>query len=411
MPISINFNALKNYFSNVQHHALVKKKEHAKKEIQHFREHGKLGFMDLPTQTLPPGFLKLASKTAHGCKTLLVIGIGGSSLGAKAALSALEQKNKIEIVFLESPNPHTLETVFSKLDWKKTAVNVISKSGTTLETISIFLVVYEKLKKTLSKAKLKERIFVTTETNQEFLHHLSKEQGFTHFEIPKNVGGRFSVLSSVGLFPMAVSGLDIQALLKGADQMLQHPADAYRYAAFAYGCHTLLKRPLTVLFPYDERLSSFSDWFCQLWAESLGKTENSGPTPMKAIGPMDQHSLLQLFLDGPRNKWFTFLSFEEKRNTFKIKNTTPLPPHLKFLLGKTLSDIHQAECKATQETLAEFQNPLCQISAPHLNAETLGALFAFFELATVCAGHLYGINPLDQPAVEHIKEKTKKILS
>ena len=177
----------------------------------------------------------------------------------------------------------------------------------------------------------------------------------------------------------------------------------------AYGAHQLLKKPLTVFFPYDERLSLLGDWFCQLWAESLAKSESSGPTPLKAIGALDQHSLLQLFLQGPRDKWYTLLALENYQSSLSIPKTNLLK-EFSYLANTPLEKVLQAEQKATEASLIQFENPVCRLTLPELTASALGALFYHFELATTVAGHLYEINPFDQPAVEQGKILTQKLL-
>ena len=158
--------------------------------------------------------------------------------------------------------------------------------------------------------QLKERVWITTELKKNFLYQIAREYSLPVLPIPQNVPGRYSVLSPVGLLPLLVADIDIEEMLEGAASSDQNSRESYLYGTLAYGAHQLLKKPLTVFFPYDERLSLFGDWFCQLWAESLAKSESSGPTPLKAVGALDQHSLLQLFLQGPQDKWYTLLTLE-----------------------------------------------------------------------------------------------------
>ena len=168
-------------------------------------------------------------------------------------------------------------------------------------------------------------------------------------------------------------------MLSGAQYIDQNSRDTYLYGTLAYGTHQLLKKPLTVFFPYDERLSLLSDWFCQLWAESLAKSESSGPTPIKAVGALDQHSLLQLFLQGPQDKWYTLLTLEDYQSSLSIPQTKLLK-EFSYLANMPLEKVLQAEQKATEASLIQFENPVCRLTLPSLSAYSLGALFYHFEL-------------------------------
>ncbi len=412
-PLTFEFTHLLNQFSDVQLHTLFKKREVVKQTIKQKRQAGDLGFLDLPYQKNISDLKKNAQKIKNSCETLLVIGIGGSSLGAKAAIEALETRSKTQVLFLENPNPVTLERTLQKINLKKTAINVISKSGATLETLSLFFIVFEKLRKAVPEKQLKEKIWITTELTKNPLYKIAQEYSFPVLPIPHTVPGRYSVLSSVGLFPLLVAGLDVEELLAGAAFIDQNSRDTYLYGTLAYGTHQLLKKPLTVFFPYDERLSLLGDWFCQLWAESLAKSESSGPTPLKAIGAMDQHSLLQLFLQGPRDKWYTLLAIDTYESSLESSLAIPQTKLLKefsYLANIPLEKVLQAEQKITEKSLIQFENPVCRITLPSVSTYSLGALFYHFELAAAVAGYLYEINPFDQPAVEQGKILTHKLL-
>ncbi|MBI3018900.1 MAG: hypothetical protein HYY61_03320 [Deltaproteobacteria bacterium] len=413
-PIVFDFTHLMNHFSDVQLHTLFKKREVAKQTLKQKRQNKELGFLDLPYQTNILDLKKSAQKIKNTCETLLVIGIGGSSLGTKAALQALGTHSNTQVLFLENPNPATLEQTLKNSDLKKTALNVISKSGTTLETLSLFFIVFEKLRKTIPEKQLKEKVWITTEGSptqlkENFLYQIAQEYSLPVLPIPQNVPGRYSVLSPVGLLPLLVAGIDIEEMLEGAASSDQNSRESYLYGTLAYGAHQLLKKPLTVFFPYDERLSLLGDWFCQLWAESLAKSESSGPTPLKAVGALDQHSLLQLFLQGPQDKWYTLLTLEDYQSSLSIPQTKLLK-EFSYLANTPLEKVLQAEQKATEASLIQFENPVCRLTLPSLSAYSLGALFYHFELATSIAGYLYEINPFDQPAVEQGKILTQKLL-
>src|SRR3989338_4523461 len=283
-----------NRFSKTQLHSLFKKREEIKLTIQKSKQ--EIGFLSLPYQENLTDLKATAQKIQKNSDTFLVIGIGGSSLGAKAALAALKTKSKPKVIFLENPNPDTTLEVLKKIRLKKTTINVITKSGKTIETLSLFYTLYHEMKKVMSEKECQERIIVTTEENKSDLYQLATAKKWKRFLIPKNVGGRYSVLTEVGLLPMAVAGIPIDEILLGAKTVADHSRETYLYGTYAFGVHHLLSRSMTVLFLYDERLKIFGEWFNQLWAESLAKSEQSCPTPLTAIGPQDQHSLLQLFL-------------------------------------------------------------------------------------------------------------------
>lgn len=408
-PITFDFTHLMDQFSDVQLHTLFKKREVIKQTLKQKRQNKELGFLDLPYSKNISDLKKSAQKIKNTCDTLLVIGIGGSSLGAKAAINALGPHSKTQVLFLENPNPATLEQILQTSDLKKTALNVISKSGTTLETLSLFFIVFEKLRKTIPEKELKERVWITTELKENFLYKIAQEYSLPVLPIPHTIPGRYSVLSAVGLLPLLVAGIDVEELLEGAQYSDQNSRDTYLYGTLAYGAHQLLKKPITVFFPYDERLSFLGDWFCQLWAESLAKSESSGPTPLKAVGALDQHSTLQLFLQGPRDKWYTLLALEHYQSTVTIPQTKLLK-EFSYLARTPLEKVLQTEQKVTEKSLIQFENPVCRMTIPSLSAYSLGALFYHFELATAVAGYLYEINPFDQPAVEQGKILTQKLL-
>lgn len=405
--IEFDYAHLINKFSETQLHSLSKKKEVARRHLKQKKAPFGTGFLDLPYQKDLSPLLRLAKEVRQTSETLLVIGIGGSTLGAKSAIQALAPEQNI--LFVENPNPDSLNRLFQKINFKKTTLNVISKSGSTLETLSLFFIFHEKMKRSLSPKELQKRIIVTSEPTENPLTSLAKQFGWQTLSIPQNISGRFSVLSSVGLFPMAVAGISILKILAGARWMHENQRESYLYGMLAYGAHQLLKKSATVLFPYDERLAHFGEWFCQIWAESLAKSELSGPTPMKAIGPLDQHSLLQLFLDGPSNKWYTTIGVARFEKEIKIPKT-PLTKTFSWLENLSLARILEAEKAATEKSLIEYHNPLCRLTLPSLSSETLGALFFHFELATAVAGYLYQVDPFVQPAVERSKQWTKAIL-
>ncbi len=358
----------------------------------------------------------------------VVLGIGGSALGAKALQQALAPETipgaakpgKVRVRILDNVDPDTLLPVLNSLDPRKTLVNVVSKSGTTVETAAQFLLLAKKFRAVLGK-KWKDHFVLTTDPEKGELRRLAREENVLTLDVPPNVGGRYSVLSAVGLFPAAVMGIDGKKILAGAASMKERcqAEDLLRNPAYFFAAaHVLLaKRGMNVniLFPYSERLEFLARWFCQLWGESLGKKKGServGLTPIVALGTTDQHSQLQLYLDGPRDKVITALSVESHQTDTAITASLPGAKEsgTNFLHGKKLGALFDAERDATKAALARNGVPLLDLRIPAISEHALGELFFFFEVATAFAGLLLEIDPLDQPAVEEGKRLAAALL-
>ena len=334
-------------------------------------------------------------------ENLVVIGIGGSSLGLKCLLNALTPatynlKKKPKIFLLENPDSGTVQDLLDFLDLSKTCFNVISKSGSTAETLALWETVQKPLSKKVGKKWL-QHLVVTTGSQSGPLRTLAQKKPLAVFEVPANVGGRFSVLSSVGLFPAACVGIDVRSLLRGASMAVQQAAEptlvqnpVYYNGALHYYLATQADKKISVMMPYRDGLKSFAEWYGQLWAESLGKTDKA-QTPVAALGANDQHSQLQLYRGGPKDKVVTFV---------KVAGNS----------RNSLDRLLNAECDATAQALAEVACPSVMLTLPKWNAEVLGELLMHYQIQTAFAGHLFGINPYDQPDVERIKEITREIL-
>ena len=298
-------------------------------------------------------------------------------------------------------------------------VNVISKSGGTAETMAQYLVVRAWLERALGQAAMRHLVF-TTDPARGALREIAIQDGIPALEVPSEVGGRFSVLSPVGLLPAALVGIDVQGLLAGAraalrraqaGELRQNPAALY--AALQWAADTRLGARIHVMMPYTDRLREFAEWYRQLWAESLGKAVsragavvNAGPTPVGAVGPTDQHSQVQLFMEGPFDKTITFVTVAAPAEDVEIPAGERLPDDLAYLPGHTLGELLQAEYRATAAALARMGRMSVTIELPALNAETMGELIMFYQLATGYAGAWYGVNPFDQPGVELGKRLT-----
>lgn len=354
-------------------------------------------------------------------KDLVVIGIGGSSLGTRAIDSLLKfshNRNIINVHFLENLDPLYLINSIKEIDLSRAFIVVISKSGTTIETISITKYIFSLMKDPIKGLDIQKKIAVITDENSP-LDKLSREKEWKVFHIPKNVGGRFSVLSPVGLFPLAVLGYDIEELLNGAKEMMeeflhQGPNLLMFKKAYYYYKHSNEKN-INILFSYSSMFEAFNKWYIQLWGESLGKKVDNkrvGLTPIGLIGSIDQHSFLQLIVEGPKDKTVTFL----KLKNFELPVTVPhiSLPYLEvtdFVNGRRFQTIINTQCDATMESVIEADVPVDLIEINELNEKSAGYLVYYFELLTSAVAAMFGINAYNQPGVERGKELLKIKLS
>lgn len=361
---------------------------------------------------------------------VLVLGIGGSALGTKALLNALRRPawNELDdegrdffprLTVLENVDPTSVDAALRRIDPRRVLVNVISKSGGTAETMAQYLVVRQWLEDALGGAAARHLVF-TTDPARGALRDLAAREGIATLEVPPDVGGRFSVLSPVGLLPAALVGIDVTGLLAGARQAIQAAeADelgrnpAALYAALHWAADADLAARINVLMPYTDRLREFAEWYRQLWAESLGKRVDRdgqpvyrGPTPVGAVGATDQHSQVQLFMEGPYDKAITFVVVDDLGVDLKIPARADLPADLSYLPGHTLGELLRAEYDATSAALAQMGRMSCTLRLPDLSPASLGEAIMFLQLATGYAGVWYGVDPFDQPGVELGKKLT-----
>jgi glucose-6-phosphate isomerase len=298
--------------------------------------------------------------------------------------------------------------------------NVVSKSGATAETMAQYLVARAWIEGAVDPDKARGHFLFTTDPTEGALRRIAAAEDVPTLPIPDNVGGRFSVLSPVGLFPAAVCGIDPNALLAGArdmiercttDRLSENPAGML--ATLLHHEDTEHGRPIHVLMPYADRLRSLARWFQQLWAESLGKAvhrsgepSESGPTPMACIGATDQHSLMQLFIEGPGDKVVLFVDVDDVGTSIEIPERHPGIPAVAYLGGHTLEELLANERAASAEALRLRGRPNATLHLPRVDEESLGQLFMLFQIATIHAGALYDVNPLNQPGVELGKRLT-----
>ncbi len=357
-------------------------------------------------------------------ETLVILGIGGSSLGANTLLKALQKKQSIKILVSDGLDPDSFSTLLESLDLKKTVFNVVSKSGETLETLAQFFIVQNLLKEQVG-SKWNEHFVMTTDPEHGFLRKVANENQVFSFSIPPGVGGRFSVFSPVGLFPAAMGEVDIQELLAGArrgetlssmDDLWLNPA--YLLAALQYLMSQKGKKNLIIM-PYSDRLFPLGEWYCQLWGESIGKRFSlkgekieAGSTPIAASGPRDQHSQLQLYIEGPKDKFVLFFKIEnfEKNFPISISEELPIDEKSSCLKSQNLTSLLNAELFATATALAEEKCPSSIVTLPYCHAYGLGELMFLLQVTTFFAGGLYNVNPFDQPGVELAKKLTLEFL-
>ncbi|HSS13485.1 MAG TPA: hypothetical protein VLL04_06325 [Rhizomicrobium sp.] len=363
--------------------------------------------------------LRAASKQAaalKGFSTIAVLGIGGSSLGGQA-LTALRKVSKPFVEFHDNPDPFSWAKALKRFDLKKTHFIAISKSGGTAETLMQALTAADALEK-LGVKSLKKHFTIITEPHQSALADFADSIGAVKLDHPLGVGGRYSVLTMVGVLPGLAMGLNFKQLRAGAqaalDQVLSAGAPADAPAACGAALHYALsqqnKLATTVLWPYVDDLSVFGGWWRQLWAESLGK-DGQGSTPVSVLGPVDQHSQLQLFRDGPGTALFTLMTVDTKGKGPAAPRARANALGLKYLAGKKLGDLVDAEARATAQTLFKNGRPVRQIHLPKVDEFHMGALMMHFMLETIIMGRLMGVDPFDQPGVEEGKILARQYLA
>ncbi|MDI6801219.1 MAG: glucose-6-phosphate isomerase [Thermodesulfovibrionales bacterium] len=376
------------------------------------RKYTEMEFLDLYKADVSP--VKEAGKYARGFENFLLLGIGGSALGPRSILEALSPfhnlKKNPRVFIYDNVDPMTLETMLNIIDLKNTGINVITKSGSTAETIASFMIIWQGLKEQASKPE--DHIIVTTDPEKGNLRKIVRDYNLRSLSIPPGAGGRYSVLSPVGLLLAEVIGMNSEEFLKGAGDMHKVCMNkdlgsnpALMFASCLYLMQQKKGRSITVIMPYADRLKPFSEWFCQLWAESLGK-EGKGLTPYPSVGTTDQHSQLQLWMEGPEDKVVVFLAIEDYGTDIEIPNVFQEMEGLSYLSGHSLGELIKIEQEASEIALTKNRRPNITIRIPEIDAYHIGQMFHFFELATAMTGFLFHINPFNQPGVEEGKNLT-----
>ena len=407
----------------------------ARQAVQAARGTGMLGWTELPynQEEVLRHIEKTAARVRSEFDAFVVLGIGGSALGPIAVQQALnhlhynelpaEKRGGPRLYVEDNIDPERMQALLDVIDVKKTCFNVITKSGATAETMSQYLIISDLLKKEVGDGWNKH-IIATTDCERGNLIKLAKENDFDLFFIPVSVGGRFSEMSPVGLLPAAVTGVDIRAMLEGAaamdarcqnDDVWKNPA--LLEAVLAYIAAEDMGMNIQVVMPYADSLKYMADWFCQLWAESLGKNVtrkgqscNAGSTPVKSLGVTDQHSQLQLYTEGPYDKVITLMKVENYRCCTPIAEGCAEFPDVAFLGGKSLNQLIDAERQGTEYALTKKGRLSQTVILPEVNAYTIGQLMYFYELATAYAGELLDIDAFNQPGVEESKIASYAVL-
>jgi glucose-6-phosphate isomerase len=393
-------------------------------------------YRELPHKTdIAKQVKNIVAKVKDRCENLVVLGIGGSALGNIALQSSLnpymynlddKQRKGPRLFVLDNIDPMQCK---SFLDWvtprlDKTIFNVISKSGRTSETAAQLMIITRLLQDKLGEKGFQKQVVATTDPKEGTLRKIADEAKLLCLEVPDGVGGRFSVLSAVGLFSAAMCGIDIDAMLEGARDMDKRVSveDFYKNpaalnAAINYHYYNQGKK-ISVMMPYCYALKDWADWYRQLWAESLGKAKNLkgnevyvGPTPVKALGATDQHSQVQLYREGPNDKLFTFLEVEKFNDDVTIGPAPKNAPELAFLENKTLGTLLNNEKKATEYALLQNKRPCLTVLFDKIDSYNIGQFIYLFEVSTSIAGALFGIDTYDQPAVELGKEATFALMN
>lgn len=417
--------------------AFTSRLETVHKEFEEERKLGHHAFRSLPEDS---GAVKKVQEFASSVKgqysDLVVVGIGGSSLGPRALISALchplhnvisaEARDKApRVFFVENPDPSSIKAVLDVIQPERTLVIVITKSGSTAETMAAFMTVYEHLKDNVPEATLKKNVVAVTDPEAGDLRRMAQVEGWRSFDIPRGIGGRYSVFTPVGLLPAALCGIDVETLVDGARDMeesviashdpLHNPA--YSFALIHFLFDELKEIRQNVLMPYSDRLSDLADWYRQLWAESLGKRVNSsgdvvhvGTTPIKALGAVDQHSQVQLYVEGPADKLFTFVEVRDHDADRRIPEIFNEYDATSYLGNKYLGELLNFERKATEYALTRAGRPNITLQIPEVTPNFVGELMQLLMVSTVVAGKLYEVNPYDQPGVEEGKKATFAML-
>lgn len=408
--------------------------ENAHKFFAQNRGKGMMGWSELPynQEDIVSDIIETAENIRKTFKAFVVLGIGGSALGPIAVQQALnhmhynelpdEKRGGPRLYVEDNVDPERMLALMDVIHLESTCFNVITKSGSTSETMTQYLIIWDLLKQKLGD-RASSHVIATTDAERGNLIKLVRSENLKHYVIPDGVGGRFSELCPVGLLCAAVCGIDIRALLAGAAYMdkLCSESDIYSNPALMAACMQFISMNkgmnISVMMPYADSLKFMADWYCQLWGESLGKRYSldgkeicAGQTPVKALGVTDQHSQIQLYTEGPADKVITFLGVDNYRGDVRIPNGCEDIPAVNFLCGHTMQELIKTEQMATEYAVLKGGKLSHTITLPEVNAFTIGQLLFFYELETAYAGALLNLNTFDQPGVEEGKNAAYAML-
>ncbi len=411
---------------------IVSKIGKAQENMDAKRAQGMMDFRNLPyNQNEIVADINAFAESAKGkIENFVVLGIGGSALGPISVQQAInhpyynelpkEKRNGYPRFYvLDNVDPERILALLDIIDIEKTIFNVVSKSGSTSETMSQFMIIEKMLEDKIGEEKTKDLFVFTTDKEKGNLVKIANKKGYKMFVVPDGVGGRFSQLTPVGLLPAAMCGINIEEMLKGAaamDEMCKeqdiYENPGYMYAILNYIAMTKGKN-MSVVMPYADSLKFMSDWYAQLWAESIGKkfnnngeVVNAGQTPVKALGVTDQHSQVQLYTEGPFDKVIVLLGTDEYKKELMIPEVYKEIDSIAFLGGHTQNELITTEQMATEYALMKSGKMNMTITLPKINEYTIGQLLYLFEVATAFMGELMNINAFDQPGVEEGKNAT-----
>jgi glucose-6-phosphate isomerase len=431
--LTVDFSNLFTIFQNAPQNGLSP--DDFKQYESQFEDYKKLilsrkqGFLDLPNQ--PENVQKIIQWTEenqNNYKYIVILGIGGSMLGPQTILQTLDTplarklrgfKKYIQVFFVDNSDPFLIQEVADQIELEKTLILVQTKSGSTPETISQYFFFRDLFQQ--KNLKIKDHFVFVTDPVDGYLRNVANQEGIIAFDIPSNVGGRFSVLSSVGLLVACLVGLDIESMLAGARDIKKDFFDGQNQAAYNLALTQFLlskkNKNITVLMPYSSRLRKLADWYTQLLSESIGKELNlknekvqTGITSVPALGATDQHSQAQLFKEGPDDKLIIFIEVKKHQVDLKI----PVLSHddkFSYLKNTTFQTLINSQLKGTEQSFTESNKANIRINLTEISEYTLGGLFMFLELSVAFLGELYEIDTFNQPGVERSKVITKEILS
>lgn len=411
--------------------ALGKRSGQIHADVQRLRRAGATPFYDVifKESELAP-IIDAAGRIRAQGENLVVLGVGGSALGARALHQALnhpmhnrlpaEKRPGVRLFIADNIDPVTFGNLLEQLEPSRTLFNVISRSGETAETLAQFLIARDYLRQKVGPERYKSHFLLTTDAQAGPLARLANEEGYASLSLARDLVGRYSVFSAVGLLPAAASGIDVRSLLAGARVMADRCDDpdlwnnpAYMSAALHYLSQRRKGKRICVVMPYSDLLGGVAEWFCQLWAESLGKGRDlrgrkvqGALCPVRALGITDQHSQLQLYMEGPDDKVVDFIRVERFSKAAPIPRAYEGRDGLGYLGGRELSDLLLTEARATEMALAKNGRMSSTILLESVTPYNIGQLLFMFEIQTVFAAGLYGVNPFDQPGVEMGKRLT-----